>query len=168
MICSQGGIIDPASHKRMTKMCGIWCGNVFCHINLPHILVVIFSLKFRWDFVEHFVAIAIISHTLDEISTNFLCGKIVWQWPLPQAKKAKNTWFQRNFGCGNGPLPHPFATKKIVGISLKFRSMSDYNNCLATKSSTKSQRNSNETFLVAKRVATCGQRNPNEISTIRF
>ena len=31
--------------------------------------------------------------------------------------------------------------------------------------STKSQRNSNETFLVAKRVATCGQRNPNEIPT---
>jgi len=79
MICSQGGIIDPASHKRMTKMCGKACGKTHCHIKLPHILVVIFSLKFRWDFVEHFVAKTIISHTLDEISTNFLCGKIVWQ-----------------------------------------------------------------------------------------
>ena len=79
MICSQGGIIDPASHKHMTKMRGKACGKTHCHMKLPHILVVIRSLKFRWDFVEHFVAIAIISHTLDEISKNFLCGKSVWQ-----------------------------------------------------------------------------------------
>ena len=29
------------------------------------------SLEFRWDFVEDFVAIAIISQTLNEISTKF-------------------------------------------------------------------------------------------------
>ena len=55
----------------------------------------------------------------------------------------------------------PFCHKKNRWNFVEIRSISDYNNCLATKS----QRNSNETFLVAKRVATCGQQNPNEILT---